>query len=63
VFTKLHAIKAPDTVNVRALCRESVTNQGKTERVEATEAPSPNNTSNEGRAQQSRVLREVNREK
>jgi hypothetical protein len=63
VFTKLHAIKTPETVNVRTLCRESVTNQGKNEREEATEAPSPNSTSNEGSAQQSSVLREVNREK
>ena len=63
MFTKLHAIKTPDMVKVRTLCRESVTNQGKNERVDATEAPSPNSTSNEGRAQQSRVPIEVNSEK
>jgi hypothetical protein len=63
VFAKLHAIKAPDMLNVRTLCRESATNQGKNESIDATDAPSPNNTSNEGRAQQSRVLREVNKEK
>jgi hypothetical protein len=31
--------------------------------IDATDAPKPNNTSSEGRAQQSRVLWEVSREK
>jgi hypothetical protein len=40
-----------------------VTNQGKNESVDATDAPKPNNTSKDGRAQQSKVLSDVKSEK
>jgi len=33
------------------------------ESIDATDAPRPNRTSNDGSAQHSRVLRDVNREK
>jgi len=48
---------------VSSLWRESVTNHGRNESADATVAPSPDRTSKEGRAQQSNVLRELNREK
>jgi hypothetical protein len=63
VLKKLNAIKAPETANVHCLCRESVTSHGMKESMDATEAPSPNSTSNEGSAQQSKVLTDVNKEK
>jgi|SRR4029078_8163763 len=63
MFTKLKQIKVPDSKNVHCLCLESVTSHGKKESVDATDAPKPNNTSNEGRAQHRRVLSEVNKEK
>jgi hypothetical protein len=63
VFTKLQAIKTPEMLKVRILCRDSVTSQGRNDSIDATDAPNPNSTSNEGRAQQSSVLREVNSEK
>jgi hypothetical protein len=50
-------------LNVATLCRESATNHGTNESTDATDAPNPNSTSNEGNAQQSNVLRDVNREK
>ena len=50
-------------LNVTTLCHESAVNQGKNESIDATDAANPNSTSNEGNAQQSRVLRDVNREK
>jgi len=63
MFTKLIAINTPDTENVHALWRERVTSHGMNERNDATDAPRPNNTSSDGRAQQSRVLTDVNSEK
>jgi len=48
---------------VSTLCRDSVTSHGRNESIDASDAPSPNKTSNEGRAQQSRVPAEVNRER
>ena len=63
MFTKLSAMRMPDTANVHGLCRDNVTSHGMNESIDATEAPKPNSTSNEGSAQQRRVLNEVNREK
>jgi hypothetical protein len=63
MFTKLSAIRTPDTPNVQCLCFESVTSHGTNERVEATDAPKPKSTSNEGRAQHTNVLTDVNKEK
>jgi hypothetical protein len=63
MFTKLSAVRIPDTANVHCLCRESVTNHGMNDSIEATDVPRPTSTSNDGRAQQRRVLSEVNREK
>jgi hypothetical protein len=63
VLAKLNAMNTPDTENVHSLCRESVTSHGKDERIDATDAPSPNRTSNAGSAQQSSVLTDVKREK
>jgi hypothetical protein len=63
VYRKLDAIRSPDMLNVGTLCRESATNHGKNESTDATDVPNPNSTSNEGKAQQSKVLRDVNREK
>ena len=63
IFTKLSAIRMPDSENVHCLCRESVTSQGMNESADATDAPNPKSTSNEGSAQQSKVLSEVNSEK
>ena len=53
----------PEIEKVHNLCRESVTSHGANESMDATDAPKPKSTNNEGRAQQSKVLREVNREK
>jgi hypothetical protein len=63
VFKKVKAMRPPDIANVHCLCRDNVTSHGKNERVDATDAPSPNSTSSEGSAQQRRVLNEVNNEK
>jgi hypothetical protein len=63
MFMKLRTIKAPDIENVQALWRESITSQGMTESIDATDAPSPINTSNDGRAQHNNVLRDVNSDK
>jgi hypothetical protein len=63
VLRKLHAIRMPDTPNVRTLWRESAANQGNDESIDATDPPNPNSTRTEGSAQQSRVLRDVNNEK
>lgn len=63
MFRKLNAINRPETANVHCLYFESVTSHGKDVSVEATDAPSPASTSNEGRAQHSRVPTEVNNEK
>ena len=63
MFTKLEAIRMPETENVQCLCRESTTSHGMRDSVDATDAPKPKRTSNEGSAQQSRVLSDVNREK
>jgi len=61
--TKLNAIKIPESANVHTLCRDSRTSQGMADNMEAMEAPKPNSTSNDGRAQQNSVPRDVNREK
>jgi len=45
------------------LCLDSVTNHGKDDSVDATDAPNPASTRSDGRAQQSSVPREVNSEK
>jgi hypothetical protein len=50
-------------LKVRTLWRERATSHGRNESVDATDAPSPNSTSSDGRAQQSSVLRELNSEK
>jgi hypothetical protein len=63
VFRKLHAIRAPEMLKVRTLWRESATSHGRNESIDATDAPRPNKTSNDGRAQQSSVLTELNSEK
>jgi len=63
MFIKLRAINAPDTENVHPLCRDKVTSHGRNESNEATDAPSPNRTSRDGRAQHNRVPSDVNREK
>jgi len=63
VWTKLKTINAPDKENVHALWRERVTSHGMNESSDATEAPRPNKTSSEGRAQHIKVLRDVNNEK
>jgi len=60
---KLSAISVPEMENVHCLCRDSATNQGTAESVEATDAPSPASTSSEGRAQHNRVPTDVNKEK
>jgi hypothetical protein len=63
MFKKLRAISVPDSENVHCLCRESVTNHGMNESMDATDAPNPKSTNNEGRAQHRRVPSDVNREK
>jgi hypothetical protein len=63
ILIKLVAINTPEILKVHALCRESVTSQGSAESADATVAPNPASTSNEGRAQHRSVLREVNKEK
>jgi hypothetical protein len=45
------------------LWRESTTSHGVKESNDATDAPKPNRTSSDGRAQHKRVLRDVNRER
>ena len=57
------AIKTPYIVNVHALWRERVTSHGMNVSSDATDAPRPNSTSSDGRAQQSSVLTDVNSEK
>jgi hypothetical protein len=63
VFKKLNAMRTPGIAKVQCLCRDNVTNHGKKERADATDAPNPNRTRSEGSAQQSRVLMNVNNEK
>jgi hypothetical protein len=63
MFTKLSAIRVPDTANVHCRCRESVTSHGMNESIDATEAPKPKSTSSDGSAQHTRVLSDVKREK
>jgi hypothetical protein len=60
---KLSAIRTPEIVNVHCLCRESATSHGMKESIEATDAPKPKSTSNDGSAQQSKVPTDVKREK
>jgi len=50
-------------LKVTTLCRESAVNHGKNESIDATDVPNPDSTRSEGRAQQSRVLMDVNSEK
>jgi hypothetical protein len=56
-------MRIPDVKNVHCLCRDSATSHGKVESMDATDAPKPKRTSKEGRAQQSSVLSDVNKEK
>ena len=63
MLTKLAKIKTPETANVHCLCRDSVTSQGMNDSIDATVAPSPIRTSNDGSAQHSNVPSDVNREK
>jgi hypothetical protein len=56
-------MRPPDIANVQCLCRDNVTNHGKNDSADATDAPNPNRTRSEGSAQQSRVLKDVNSEK
>lgn len=60
---KLSAINVPEMENVQCLWRDRVTSQGINESIDATDAPKPNSTNNEGRAQHSKVPSEVKREK
>jgi hypothetical protein len=50
-------------VNVQNLFRDIVTNHGAADSKDATVAPIPSNTSNEGKAQQINVLNEPNNER
>jgi hypothetical protein len=63
IFIKLAPISTPERLKVQALCRESVTSQGRAESADATVAPNPTSTNKEGRAQHRSVLSEVNKEK
>jgi hypothetical protein len=63
MFTKLKAIRMPEIKNVHCLSLERVTSHGKNESIDATDAPRPSSTSRDGRAQQSSVPTDVNREK
>jgi hypothetical protein len=49
--------------NTTTLWCESVTSHGIADRNEATVVPNPTSTSNDGSAQQSNVLTDVNKEK
>ena len=60
---KLRTISIPAIENVHALCLERTTNQGMNESIDATDAPNPINISNDGNAQHSNVLKDVNSEK
>jgi len=62
-FTKLAAINTPDIENVQNWCCERRTSHGMKESNDATDAPKPNSTSSDGRAQHKRVLRDVNRDR
>src|SRR5436305_9150741 len=57
---KLAKINVPEIPNTHALCRDKVTSHGMNDNADATDAPRPNNTSSEGRAQQKSVLIDVN---
>jgi hypothetical protein len=63
MFTKLSAIKMPESANVHCLCLERVTSRGNADKVEATDAPDPASTKREGRAQHKRVPTDVKSEK
>jgi hypothetical protein len=63
MFTKLKPIRMPDIENVHSLWRESVTNHGMNESIDATDAPKPSRTRRDGRAQQRSVPTDVNKEK
>lgn len=56
MYNQLAAIKNPAPANTHALCRDSVTSQGKLATTEATVAPNPTNTRNDGSAQQTSAL-------
>jgi hypothetical protein len=49
--------------NTQFLCRERLTSQGMAERSDATVAPNPNKTSNDGNAQHKSVLSDPNKER
>jgi hypothetical protein len=50
-----------DKVKTRILCSETMTNEGKVETSPIRVAPIPSETKRAGRAQQMRVLKEVNK--
>ena len=60
VIMKLMLISAAAIANVHTLCFDIVTSHGATESAEATLAPIPINTSNDGKAQQRSVLKDPN---
>src|SRR5579863_5915426 len=53
-------MSTPAVVNTQTLWWDNSTSQGTNERTDATVAPRPNSTSNEGKAQQSSVPNDVN---
>jgi hypothetical protein len=63
MLTKPRAINAPEIANVHDLCRDNVTSHGRNDSTDATDAPRPNKTRSDGRAQQSKVPRDVKSEK
>src|ERR1700678_24411 len=63
VIMKLMLISAPATVKVHTLCFDIVTSHGAIDSAEATVAPIPINTSNDGKAQQISVLKEPNKDR
>lgn len=63
VIMKLMLMSMPAIANVHTLCFDIVTSHGATESAEATVAPIPINTSNEGKAQQRSVLKDPNNDR
>jgi hypothetical protein len=63
MLMKLAAMRAPETLNVHPLCRDSETNHGSDESAEATVAPRPRRTRTDGNAQHRSVLNDVKSEK
>lgn len=58
-YTKFPAMSMPEIAKTQVLRWDSVTSHGTAERKAATVVPSPNRTSNDGRAQQSSVPSEL----